>query len=49
MVFYVSTTRPRDTGDDTIEETAQANLIPYDAHTGWKDSTRERILEVSKS
>ena len=27
---------------------AQANLIPHDAHTGWKDPTREQILDRAK-
>ena len=47
-VFYVSTTRPRSAGDVTIEEMSQANLILYDAHTGWKDPTRKQILDRAK-
>ena len=27
---------------------AQANLIPHGAHTGWKDPTREQILDRAK-
>jgi DNA-binding transcriptional LysR family regulator len=47
-VFFVSTTRSGEAGDVSIEEMSQANLILYDAHTGWKDPTRKQILDRAK-
>lgn len=44
-VLYVSTTRDPRGGPVTIEEMAAADLVLYDAHSGWKDPTRRQIRE----
>ncbi len=44
-VLYMSTTRDSRMGPVTIEELAAANLVLYDAHSGWKDPTRRQVLE----
>lgn len=44
-VLYASTKRDPRRGPVSITEMASADLILYDAHTGWKDPTRRQILE----
>lgn len=44
-VLYASTTRDPEAGPVTIEEMAAADLVLYDAHSGWRDPTRRQILE----
>ncbi len=48
-VLYVSTSRPSRRGSVTIGELADASLVLYDAHTGWRDPTRRQIQERARA
>ncbi|WP_037576908.1 LysR family transcriptional regulator [Phaeacidiphilus oryzae] len=44
-VLYASASRDPRRGPVTIEELAAADLVLYDAHSGWQDPTRRQLLE----
>ena len=44
-VFYVSSDASRAAAPVSIEDVAQARLVLYDAHYGWKDPTRRQLQE----
>lgn len=47
-VLYASTTRDPKQGPVAIEELAAADLVLYDAYTGWRDPTRRQVLERAR-
>ena len=44
-VFYVSADPARTKKPVTIQQLADAQLVLYDAHYGWKDATRRQLAE----
>lgn len=44
-VLYASATRDPAKGPVDIEELAAADLVLYDAYSGWQDPTRRQVLE----
>ncbi|GAA3778062.1 LysR family transcriptional regulator [Microbacterium kribbense] len=48
-VLYVSTSRSTRRGPVRISELADASLVLYDAHTGWRDPTRHQIQERAQA
>ncbi|MGQ7312885.1 LysR family transcriptional regulator [Microbacterium arabinogalactanolyticum] len=47
-VLYASAQRPASAGAVTIDETADAKLVLYDAFAGWDDPTRRQLLERAR-
>jgi DNA-binding transcriptional LysR family regulator len=44
-VWFATSSQARSTRPITIEDLADANLILYDAHAGWRDPTRRQLAE----
>jgi len=47
-VFYVSADAARTAKPVTMQQFANADLVLYDAHYGWKDPTRRQLAERAK-